>query len=62
MMYCVDILRINADAALDILGETVRRPHITEEEMEEARMVISFQNEDMIPEVRLVEVLKMAAY
>ena len=62
MMYCVDILRINADTALDILGETVRRPQITEEEMEEARMVISFQNEDMIPEVRLVEVLQMAAY
>ena len=62
MMYCVDVLRINADAALEILGETVRRPQITEEEMEEARMVISFQNEDMIPEVRLGEGLQMAAY
>ena len=34
---------INDDAYLEILGETVIRPHNMEEDMEEARILILFQ-------------------
>ena len=40
MMYCVVVLRIKDDAALEILGETVRRTQNTEEDTEEARIYL----------------------
>lgn len=62
MLYCIDILRPNAGAAVDILAETVLRPRIEDWEVEEVKQVVEFQSMDMVPEVSLGEGLQVAAY
>jgi len=40
VIYCVDVLRSNAEPALDILADAIQRPLFLEEEVEEAKTVL----------------------
>ncbi|KAL9187943.1 hypothetical protein ACHAXT_006321 [Thalassiosira profunda] len=62
MMYCVDVLRPNVNAAFDILGETIKCPLIEGMEVEEMKQVIQFQNMDMMHQMLMGEGLQMAGY
>lgn len=62
MMYCVDVLRPNVNAAFNLLGETIQSPIVQEMEVEEMKQVIMFQTMDMMPQVLMGEGLQLAAY
>lgn len=67
-LYCVDVLRPNVGEALHVLAETILRPRVTPEEVEECRAVMGFQHEEWYrqggvgTEVALGEGLQIAAY
>ncbi|KAL7469033.1 hypothetical protein ACHAXS_009296, partial [Conticribra weissflogii] len=62
MMYCVDVLRPNAEAAFDLLAEVVKCPDVQREEVDEMKKVMDFQLTDVVPQILLGEGLQMAAY
>lgn len=61
-MFCVDILRPSVAEAMEILSSSVLRPCLTEEEVQSSKVVMQYQMEDMIPEMKLGEGLHIAAY
>ncbi len=61
-MFCVDILRPSVAEAMEILSSSVLRPCLTTEEVESSKLVMQYQMEDMIPEMKLGEGLHIAAY
>lgn len=68
LMYCVDILRPNVEEAMEILAETILRPRILPEEVEEMKQVMFYQYEErhqpggMGSEIALGEGIQLAAY
>lgn len=66
LLYCIDILREGVDEACAILAGTVLQPLLTDEEMEEVRQTIVFQNEGahnpMLPDMAVMEGLHGCAY
>ena len=62
IMFCVDILRPSVEEAMDILSSTVFQPLLTDDEVESCKMVMQYQMEDMVPEMKMGEGLHIAAY
>jgi mitochondrial-processing peptidase subunit alpha len=62
-LWCLDLLRPNVDAGLELLlDQVILNPSFTEKEMEEAGQVLGFQSLDMPPEVLMSEAIQSAAY
>jgi len=62
MMYCVDVLRPNVEASVEILAGTILSPIISYEEVEQVKQVVQFQHMDMPPELKMGEGLQIAGY
>lgn len=62
IIYFVDILRQHAEKALDILADTIFNPVLAEEEIEEIKSIIQFQNEDLPAETLSREAAQMASF
>lgn len=62
MMYCVDVLRPNVEAAFTLLGDSIKCPTIETAEVEEMKQVIEFQLMDAMPQILLGEGLQLAGY
>lgn len=62
ILYCVDVLRSNIEPALDILAETVLQPTFPEDELEESRMIVQLQQEELPSETFSRDLIQRAAY
>jgi mitochondrial-processing peptidase subunit alpha len=62
MLYCIDVLRDYLDPAMDLLADVVLSPSMTEEEVEEQKVVMQYQMEDILPDMLMKEALQGAAY
>jgi len=66
MIYGISVETIGLEKAVDILGEVVLRPLVNDEAMEQMRMVINFELEDLNnnpnPEGLLQEMIHAAAF
>eukprot|EP00611_Tribonema_gayanum_P027266 TRINITY_DN668_c0_g1_i1.p1 TRINITY_DN668_c0_g1~~TRINITY_DN668_c0_g1_i1.p1 ORF type:complete len:535 (-),score=102.85 TRINITY_DN668_c0_g1_i1:78-1682(-) len=62
MLFCVDVLRDYLEPAMDLLSDVVLTPEMTEEEVEDQKVVMQYQMEDMLPDTVMKEALQGAAY
>ena len=62
LIYCIDVFRSNSERALNILADTILSPTFPEEELEESRMVVEFQQEELPSQVFSRELVQQAAY
>lgn len=62
LFYCVDVLRENVPAAMDILSDTILNPVFTDGEIEEGREVIVLQQNELPSEMFSRDAVQMAAY
>lgn len=62
ILYAVDCFRHNLPKALDILAETVLFPKFPEEELEETRVIVGLQREDLPSEILSRDLVQQAAY
>jgi len=62
-MYCLDVVRNELDTALQLFQDGIVNPqNFSNEEIEYGKMVLGYQWEDSLPEVKLAECLMLAAY
>lgn len=61
-LHCIDILRPNAQHAMQLLQEVVLQPQFTAEEVEECQRAMEFQAKDFPHELSLGEALQVAAF
>lgn len=62
ILYCVDVLRNNVEAALDVLAETVMQPSFPDDEIDDSKAAILFQKAELPGEILSRDVVQMAAY
>lgn len=62
-MYCLDVVRNELDTALQLFQDGILNPkNFSNEEIEYGKMILGYQWEDSMPEVKLSECLMLAAY
>jgi mitochondrial-processing peptidase subunit alpha len=62
IMYCVDVLRENISPAMDLLADAVLRPQFHDRDLDEGRMFMQYQAEDLPAELLSRDAATMAAY
>jgi mitochondrial-processing peptidase subunit alpha len=62
LLYCIDFLRENADAALNVIGETIMEPAFPEEELAESRMIVELQQTELPSQIFSRDLVQRAAY
>ena len=62
ILFCIDVIRSNAEKALDILADTVLFPTFPEDELEESRMIARLQPEELPDDVFSKDLVQRAAY
>jgi processing peptidase subunit alpha len=62
ILYCIDVLKENSEAALDILAETILQPVFPEHELEESRMIADLQQNELPSEIFSRDLVQRAAY
>jgi processing peptidase subunit alpha len=62
ILYCVDVLRENAEQALDILADSVLRPSFTPEEVEDSKYTAKLMVDEMPSDMLSRDAAQMAAY
>lgn len=62
ILYCIDFLRPNLEQALDIIADTILCPSFPEEEMEESRIIVELQDNELPSEVISRDLVQRAAY
>lgn len=62
LLYCVDVLRENVDAAMDILADTVLNPVFPQDEIDECKEIIRLQQNEFPAEMFSRDAVQMAAY
>jgi processing peptidase subunit alpha len=62
ILYCVDVLRENAEQAMDILADSVLRPSFTEDEVEESKITAKLMIDEMPSDMLSRDSAQMAAY
>ena len=61
-MYCVDVLRENLEPALDILADSVLNPLLSQEEVDEAKQVVTFQENEFPGDILSRDAAQLAAF
>eukprot|EP00640_Fibrocapsa_japonica_P001792 CAMPEP_0113936676 /NCGR_PEP_ID=MMETSP1339-20121228/3515_1 /TAXON_ID=94617 /ORGANISM="Fibrocapsa japonica" /LENGTH=455 /DNA_ID=CAMNT_0000939209 /DNA_START=269 /DNA_END=1636 /DNA_ORIENTATION=+ /assembly_acc=CAM_ASM_000762 len=61
-LVCIDTLRDNLKPALNLLAEGILTPRITEEEVEQNKMVMGYQMLELPEDMVMKDALQMAAY
>jgi len=61
-LYCIDLLRPNADKAMDLLRQVLLESTLSDEEVLEAKRALEFQGLDLPPELLLSEAIQLAAF
>jgi len=62
LLYCIDCLRDSLEPAMELLADVVLSPQITPQEVQDAKMIMALQQEDLPADMLLKEQLQMAAY
>lgn len=62
ILYCIDFLRPNLEKALDIIADTVMNPLFPDEEMEDSRMMVGLQRDELPSEIISRDLVMRAAY
>ena len=62
IFYCVDVLRENVPAAMDILSDTILNPSFLEDEILECKEIIILQQNELPSEMFSKDAVQMAAY
>lgn len=62
ILYCIDVLRENAESGFDILADTVLNPAFPDEELEESRLIVDLQQNELPSEVFSRDLVQRAAY
>ena len=62
IIYVIDVLREHAAKAIDILADSALCPLFPPEELEESRMIVRFQQDEMPAEVLSRDLVQMAGY
>jgi len=62
ILYNIEVLRESLEPAMELLAETVLIPQLLDEEVEEMKMVMELQTEQLPPEVLLKEAIHEAAF
>jgi processing peptidase subunit alpha len=62
LLYCVDVLRENLDAAMDILADTVLNPLLSQEEIDDCKEIIKLQQNEMPADMLSRDAVQVAAY
>lgn len=62
IIYCIDVLKENVDPAMALFSDTILHPSFPEEELEEARLIIQLQQEELPSEVFSRDLVQRAGY
>lgn len=62
ILYCIDVLRHNADKAVDVLADTIQNPTFPDDEMEESKMIVQYQQDELPSEVFSRDAVQRVAY
>jgi processing peptidase subunit alpha len=62
LLYCVDVLRENTEAALDILADTILHAQYTPEEVDDCREIVRLQQNEMPADMLSRDAAQMAGY
>ena len=62
ILYCIDVLRENAEQAMDILADAVMHPTFSEEEVEESKVTAKLMIDEMPSDMLSRDAAQMAAY
>ena len=62
LLYCVDVLRDNTEAALDILADTILHAQYAPEEVDDCRETVRLQQNEMPADMLSRDAAQMAAY
>lgn len=62
MLYCIDTLRSGTEEALDILADAVLNPKFPEEEINQSKMMVAFQDENIHPGLITKDLVNISAY
>lgn len=62
IMFCVDVLRENVEQALEILADTVLAPRLSDEDIAQAREIISLQANELPADMLSRDAVTMAAF
>ena len=62
ILYCVDVLRENAEQAMDIMADSVMHPSFSEEEVEESKITAKLMIDEMPSDMLSRDAAQMAAY
>lgn len=61
-MYCLDIVRNELTTGMELFQDGILNGNYSKEEIDYAKMIIGYQWEDSLPEMKLGECLMLAAY
>jgi processing peptidase subunit alpha len=61
-LWCLDILRPNAEKGMDLLKQVVLEPLLQDWEIDDAKRAMEYQAMDVMPQVQLGEAMQLAAY
>lgn len=62
ILYCVDVLRENIPAAMDILADTILNPQYSLEEIEECKEIVRLQQNELPAELLSRDAVQLAGY
>jgi len=62
LLFCIDCLRDSLEPAMSLLAEVVLSPRITPQEVEDAKLIMQWQQLDMPPDILLKQALQQVAY
>jgi processing peptidase subunit alpha len=62
IIFCIDTLRVNAEDAIELIADSVLTPRVTNDDIEEAKTIVSLQSESLPADVSSLDLLSMAEY
>ncbi len=62
ILYCVDVLKVNLDPAMELLSDIILNSEITNDIIEENKLVMQYQWNELSADIISRDVLTMAAY
>lgn len=62
IIYCIDTLRVNAEQSIELMADSVIKPRVLQEDIDEAKEIIALQSQALAADVASREALHIAAY